>query len=67
VLKATQFPGALSDSASVSTATGIHLYVLMAGVLFVLAAVPAIILARNRRAAPPSAANPEGKSLVVSS
>ena len=37
VLKATQVPGA-----PVSTATGVHLYVLMAGALFVLAAVPAI-------------------------
>lgn len=66
VLKATPVPGALADGAPVSTATGVHLYVLMAGVLFVLAAVPAFMLARNRRAARPSAANPEGTSLAVS-
>ncbi len=54
VLKATQVPGTLADGAPVSTATGVHLYVLMAGVLFVLAAVPVIALTRSRRAAPPS-------------
>jgi MFS family permease len=54
VLKATQVPGTFADGAPVSTATGVHLYVLMAGVLFVLAAVPAIALTRSRRAAPPS-------------
>jgi MFS family permease len=52
VLKATQIPGAFADGAPVSTATGVYLYVAMAGVLFVLAAVPAIMLARNRPAAP---------------
>ncbi|MER6089973.1 hypothetical protein [Streptomyces bluensis] len=35
-----------------STATGVYLYVAMAGALFVLAAVPAIMLVRNRPAAP---------------
>ncbi|MFE9722268.1 MFS transporter [Streptomyces sp. NPDC005794] len=48
VLKATVVPGISADGAPVSTATGVHLYVAMAGVLFVLAAVPAITLARNR-------------------
>jgi MFS family permease len=47
VLRANQSPGA-----PVSTANGVYLYVVMAGVLFVLAAVPAIMLVRNRRAAP---------------
>jgi MFS family permease len=51
VLEATQVPGVFADGAPVSTATGVHLYVLMAGALFVLAAVPAISLTRNRRAA----------------
>lgn len=41
ILKATAITGT-----SVSTATGIHLYVLMAGLLFVLAAVPALRLQR---------------------
>ncbi len=66
VLKATPVPSTFADGAPVSTATGVHLYVLMAGVLFASAAVPAFILARNRRAAPPSAANSEGTSLAVS-
>lgn len=44
VLKATQVPGT-----PVSTATGVHLYVLMAGLLFVLAAVPAIKCAQRER------------------
>jgi MFS family permease len=67
VLKATQVPGALADGATMSTATGVQLYVLMAGVLFMLAAAPAIVLARSQRAAPPSAADPERASLAVSS
>ncbi|MGX1563836.1 MFS transporter [Streptomyces sp. NPDC055506] len=50
VLKATVVPGTSADGAPVSTATGVYLYVAMAGVLFVLAAVPAIMLARDRRA-----------------
>jgi MFS family permease len=49
VLKATHVPGTLADGAPVSTAAGIHLYVLMAGVLFTLAAVPVITLLRTRR------------------
>jgi hypothetical protein len=52
VLKANQVAGTFTDGAPVSTATGVHLYVLIAGVLFVLAAVPAIMLARKRPAAP---------------
>ncbi|WP_262505161.1 hypothetical protein [Streptomyces sp. TRM68367] len=52
VLKATRISGTLADGAPLSTATGVYLYVAMAGVLFVLAAVPAIMLARNRPAAP---------------
>ncbi len=52
VLKATPVPGSSADGAPVSTATGVYLYVTMAGVLFVLAAVPAIMLVRNRPAAP---------------
>lgn len=58
VLKATQAPGAFADGAPVSTATGVHLYVLMAGVLFTLAAVPVIALTRNGSAAPRSARDP---------
>ncbi|CAM5689348.1 MFS transporter [Streptomyces purpurascens] len=52
VLKATLIPGTSADGAAVSTATGVYLYVAMAGVLFALAAVPAIMLARKRPAAP---------------
>ncbi len=51
VLKATLIPGTTADGAPVSTATGVYLYVAMAGVLFVLAAVPAIMLARKHVAA----------------
>ncbi|MEV6279709.1 MFS transporter [Nocardia sp. NPDC051832] len=47
VLKATRIPGITADGAPVSTATGVYLYVTMAGVLFVLAAVPALLLARS--------------------
>jgi MFS family permease len=47
VLKATQVPGTFADGAPVSTATGVYIYVAMAGVLFVLAALPAVMLARN--------------------
>lgn len=54
VLRATQMPGILAGGAPVSSATGVHLYVAMAGSLFVLAAVPAIVLARGRRITPPS-------------
>ncbi|MFC9133315.1 MFS transporter [Streptomyces sp. NPDC057099] len=52
VLKATLIPGTSADGAPVSTATGVYLYVAMAGVLFVLASVPAIMLARKRPADP---------------
>ncbi|WP_280414225.1 MFS transporter [Nocardia carnea] len=52
VLEATRVPGVTADGAPVSTATGVHLYVAMAGGLFVLAAVPAIMLVRSRTAAP---------------
>ncbi|WP_024802781.1 MFS transporter [Nocardia sp. BMG51109] len=52
ILKATQVPGTFADGDPASTATGVYLYVTMAGVLFVLAAVPAIILTRNRFPAP---------------
>jgi MFS family permease len=51
VLKSTQVPGTFADGAPVSTTTGVYLYVAMAGMLFVLAAIPAIMLARNRSAA----------------
>ncbi|OBF41885.1 MFS transporter [Mycolicibacterium peregrinum] len=54
VLKANQVPGTVVDGALVSTATGVHLYVLMAGVLFTLAAVPTIMLTRDRANAPRS-------------
>lgn len=50
ILKATQIPAA--GAAPVSTATGVYLYVAMAGVLFALAAVPAIMLLRLRAGAP---------------
>ncbi|MGV0810763.1 MFS transporter [Mycolicibacterium boenickei] len=54
VLKATQVPGTFAEGAPVSTAAGVHLYVLMAGALFTLAAVPAITLTRDRANAPRS-------------
>ncbi|WP_234800225.1 MFS transporter [Mycolicibacterium diernhoferi] len=55
LLRATQIPGAVIGGAPVSSATGVHLYVALAGGLFVLAAVPAIILVRGAgRTAPPS-------------
>ncbi|MEU0238642.1 MFS transporter [Nocardiopsis sp. NPDC006198] len=57
VLKATRIAGTSADGAPVSTAAGVYLYVAMAGVLFVLAAVPAIMLVRDRTAAPVA---PEG-------
>ncbi|MFI1728260.1 MFS transporter [Streptomyces acidicola] len=59
VLKATLVPGTFADGAPVSTATGVYLYVAMAGVLFVLAAVPTIMLTRNRPAAPAVPAAPQ--------
>ncbi len=63
VLKATRIPGTLADGAPVSTATGVHLYVTMAGVLFALAAVPAIILVRNRSAAPATPRQPRSHAV----
>lgn len=48
ILKATHISGTFADGAPVSTATGIHLYVLMAGSLFGLAAIPAIMVLRSR-------------------
>ncbi|MCT9144512.1 MFS transporter [Streptomyces violarus] len=51
VLKATLIPETSADGAPVSTTTGVYLYVAMAGALFVLAAVPAIMLARKHAAA----------------
>lgn len=59
VLKATQLPRNFADGGPVTTATGVYLYVAMAGVLFVLAAVPAIMLARKRSAAPAVPGTPQ--------
>lgn len=47
ILKATQIVGPAAGGAPVSTATGVYLYVAMAGSLFVLGAVPAILLTRR--------------------
>ena len=47
VLKATQVPGLSADGARVSTAVGVYLYITLAGMLFVVAAVPVIMLLRN--------------------
>ncbi|WP_052847302.1 MFS transporter [Streptomyces avicenniae] len=58
VLKATVVPGISADGAPVSSATGVHSYVVMAGVLFALAAVPAIVLAHRRPAASDRAGTP---------
>lgn len=44
ILKATHVPHTYADGAPVSTLAGVHLYVTMAGVLFILAAVPTIFL-----------------------
>jgi MFS family permease len=51
VLKATRIPGAFAAGAPVSTVTGVQVYVAVTGLLFVLAAVPAIMVARNARRA----------------
>ncbi|WP_234365706.1 MFS transporter [Streptomyces sp. RTd22] len=59
VLKATLIPDTFADGAPVSTATGVYVYVAMAGALFVLAAVPAVMLARNWSAAPIAAGAPQ--------
>ncbi|PDP88027.1 MFS transporter [Glycomyces fuscus] len=58
LLKATRIPGIAADGAPVSTAAGVHLYVLMAGVLFALAAVPAVMVVRGLRAAPAATGAP---------
>ncbi|WP_245720450.1 MFS transporter [Nocardia uniformis] len=55
VLKANR---TIADGTPMSTATGVHLYVLMAGVLFIVAAVPAITLMRNRPVTPPPETTP---------
>lgn len=55
VLKASWIPDVVADGAPVSTAAGVHAYVVLAGVLFVAASVPAVVLVRagrRRRAAP---------------
>ncbi|GAV40928.1 MFS transporter [Streptomyces acidiscabies] len=54
ILKATEIAGLSADGAPVSTATGVHLYAGMTGVLFLLAAVPALVLARGRTPIPSS-------------
>ncbi|MFW5418885.1 MFS transporter [Nocardiopsis sp. CNT-189] len=66
VLKATRVPETFAAGAPVSTAAGVHLYVALAGVLFLLAAVPAAMLVRGRTAAPagPGAAPRRGASAV---
>lgn len=51
ILQAAYVPGLVVAGAPVSTAMGVYLYVAMAGVLLVLAAVPALALARGRREA----------------
>ncbi|MDX2913350.1 MFS transporter [Streptomyces griseiscabiei] len=50
ILKATQLPGPLADGAPVSTSAGVHLYIALAGLLFLLAALPALALTRTRPA-----------------
>ncbi|MGP4111089.1 MFS transporter [Streptomyces sp. 4N509B] len=64
VLKATHSSETFAGGAPASTATGVYLYVAMAGVLFVLAVVPAVMLARHRPAAPvePGAPRRPGRS-----
>ena len=47
VLKATQVPDLQAAGAPVSSADGVHLYITLAGILFCLAAVPAVRLVRN--------------------
>ncbi|MHC9292304.1 MFS transporter [Mycobacterium sp. LTG2003] len=48
VLKATRIPGISAAGAPVSTVTGVYLYVAVAAAFFILAAVPATMLTRNR-------------------
>ncbi|WP_416968915.1 MFS transporter [Streptomyces sp. 4F14] len=52
ILKATEIAGVFADGAPVSTATGVQVYAGMTGVLFLLAAVPALMLARGRTPIP---------------
>ncbi|GAB3442962.1 MFS transporter [Streptomonospora sediminis] len=60
ILKATRIPdGPVVSGAPVSTATGVYSYILLAGVAFALAMVPAVILARGRRAASAGTAAPQ--------
>lgn len=59
VLKATRIAGASADGAPVSTEGGVHLYVALAGVFFLLAVVPAIMAARTRPAEPAAAEAPQ--------
>jgi MFS family permease len=47
VLKATQLPDLSADGVAVSSASGVYLYITLAGVLFALAAVPVVALLRN--------------------
>jgi MFS family permease len=49
VLKVSRVPGVIADGAPVSTATGVHVYVALSALLFVMAAVPAFALARSGR------------------
>jgi MFS family permease len=56
ILRAHPSPDTLDGGPSASTAAGVYLYVVMAGLLFVLAAVPATVLAKKRhRGVPPTA------------
>lgn len=54
VLKAAQVPGLTADGTPVSTAGGVHLYVAAAGAVFLLAVVPAILVARYRDGGAPA-------------
>jgi phosphoribosylcarboxyaminoimidazole (NCAIR) mutase len=49
VLKASRVPDVIADGTPVSTATGVHVYIALAGLLFVMAAIPAFVLARSGR------------------
>lgn len=51
ILEATRIAGAFVAGAPVSSVTGVQVYVWTAAVLFSLAAVPAFVLARDRRTA----------------
>jgi MFS family permease len=58
VLQASPASGAAANGAPVSSAAGVYLYVGMAGVLFALAVVPALLLVRGRSGAPAAATAP---------